>query len=90
MKKHIDVIISGKVIKVGFRFGAMEQAYKDGVTGFVKYQKNKEIYMEVEGEDEALDKFVKWCSKGCPGSQVADIVISESPHLKNYKTFEIL
>ena len=25
----LDIIISGKVIKVGFRFGAMEQAYKD-------------------------------------------------------------
>jgi len=89
MKKHVNIAISGKVVNVGFRFGAMERAYKDGVTGFVKYAKNKMVWIEVEGEEDQLDSFIKWCRKGCLGSIVNEVSLDESLDLKGFSSFEM-
>lgn len=90
MKKHYNITIHGNVVNVGFRFYAMERAYKDKVMGLAKYIKNNVIYIEAEGEDEQLQSFLVWCKKGPIGSIVEKVDVIEDENLINYDSFEII
>lgn len=86
--KHLNIIIKGRVQRVGFRFRTMEAAYKYGVSGIVMNQDDNSVYIEAEGEEEALEKFLAWCHRGPLGAKVEQV----DPHegdLKNYSSFEI-
>lgn len=63
MVEHVKIKISGKVQGVFFRASAKEQADALGVVGFAQNQPDGSLYIEAEGEEEALDKFVNWCKK---------------------------
>jgi len=88
MIRHVNLIISGKVQHVGFRFMTMQAAYKFGVFGYVKNKTNGSIYIEAEGEEEKLNKFIEWCKVGPVGAEIAEVDISEG-EIKNYTSFDI-
>ncbi len=88
MKRHLNLIIAGKVQHIGFRFMAMQAAYKYGVTGFARKKSNGSIYIEVEGEDDNLHNFMEWCKTGPVGAEIAEIDSTES-ELKDFKSFDI-
>ena len=87
--KHLDITVRGKVQGVGFRFSAMEAAYRFGINGFVKYSGSDLVYIEAEGRQEMLDQFVSWCRRGPLGARVTEVETHEAA-LKNFTTFEIL
>jgi acylphosphatase len=87
--KHLNITINGKVQGVGFRFSAMEQAYRFGVCGFVKNNGADTILIEAEGSGEMLDAFVSWCRRGSLGARVENVLVEEAPS-KHYTSFEIL
>ena len=66
----------------------MQKAYEYGVAGIVKYE-NGAIYIEAEGIEEPLTKFIAWCKKGPMGCKVSDFKI-ETGKIKDYKGFEML
>jgi len=86
--KHYEIKIIGKVQGVGFRFMAMEAAYKYHVRGFVQNLKDSSVYIEAEGKEEDLQRFLEWCRSGALGTKVDRIEVTEG-HLKNYVTFDI-
>jgi acylphosphatase len=88
MDKHLNITISGKVQKVGFRFVALQIAYEYGIRGMVKNVDHDHVYIEAEGDEEALDKYIKWAKKGPPGSIVREFRTEEG-EMKNYKAFDI-
>ncbi len=73
MKKHFNITI--------------KKAQKYGVSGFVKNQPPN-LYMEVEGEQAALDNFISWCEKGPLWARV-DKVEAHEAKLKNFEDFTI-
>lgn len=85
---HYNIIITGKVQRIGFRFLAMQMAIKCGVSGFVKYLDVDKIYMEAEGTEVQLQCFIKWCKNGPPGAIITQVSI-EKASLKNLESFEI-
>ena len=87
--KHYNISISGRVQRVGFRFSAMQAAYRHGVSGFVRNMKDDSVYIEAEGEEDAINLFLQWCRKGPPGARVDTAKISEG-EMKNFKKFDIL
>lgn len=86
MKKHLDIIIRGKVQNVGFRFYAQKKAHSLDITGFVKNQRDGSVYIEAEGEEPNLHEFLQWCHNGPPWADVESVHANESP-LKNYRGF---
>lgn len=88
MKKHFNIGIFGRVQGIFFRATAKEQADEFNLAGFARNEPNGSVYIEAEGEEEKLDKFVKWCYKGPPMAQVEKVTTAESP-LKNFLQFEI-
>jgi len=75
--KHIRIRITGRVQGVGFRFSAVEAAYRHDIKGFVKNNPDQTVQIEAEGDDARLKRFVDWCRKGPPGAVVTNIEISE-------------
>ena len=87
--KNIHLKIIGRVQHKGFRFSAMQNAYKFGITGIIRNLKDGALYIEAEGDEENLDKFVEWCNRGPIGAKVEEVII-ENGELKNYTGFDIL
>ncbi len=88
MKKHLNLIISGKVQHIGFRFMAMQAAYKYGVFGFARNKSNGTIYIEVEGEDENMNNFLDWCKVGPVGASIKEIEMEEG-EMKDFTAFDV-
>jgi acylphosphatase len=64
MKKNLILKIHGEVQGVGFRDATYWTARKLCVFGFVMNEPDGTIYIEAEGESDALKEFFAWCEKG--------------------------
>ncbi|HEX4103954.1 MAG TPA: acylphosphatase [Candidatus Paceibacterota bacterium] len=62
--KHLNIKVSGRVQRVGFRYGAKKHAQKLGLVGFARNEADESVYIEAEGDEEALKKFSDWCHRG--------------------------
>lgn len=87
MKKHLNIKIYGLVQGIFYRATAKEEAGKFNITGFARNAEDSSVYIEAEGEEENLDKFIEWCKKGPPLAKVEKVEVAESP-LKNFSEFE--
>lgn len=88
MLKHLQIVINGKVENKGFRFYALRGAKMMNITGEIS-QKNYQVIIEAEGEDEPLRSFEKWCAAGPDGCEITGIDITELP-MRGYDCFRIL
>ncbi|MCX6287116.1 MAG: acylphosphatase [Bacteroidetes bacterium] len=87
--KHYNIWISGSVQGVGFRFSTMQTAYRFGVLGFVQNMKDGIVYIEAEGEDDALYRFIQWCKRGPFGAKVDNVEVRDG-EIKDFKAFDII
>lgn len=88
MIKHFNIKIYGLVQGVFFRASTKEQADKLGISGFAKNMPDGSVYIEIEGEKDNLDKFVKWCNLGPMMARVEKVEVSEDK-LRDFSQFEI-
>jgi acylphosphatase len=86
---HVNITVSGKVQKIGFRFLSMQTAVKLRVCGFVKNVDHDKVYIEAEGKENDVEEFIKWCKTGPTWAKVNQISI-EKGELKNFLSFDIL
>lgn len=87
-KKHFDIRVSGRVQGVFFRASAADRAKSLRLTGFVRNERDSSVYIEAEGEENDLGKFVEWCKEGPPAAVVQSCEVSETP-MKYYSEFSI-
>jgi acylphosphatase len=88
MKKHVSITVHGKVQKVGFRFSAVDKALEWNLTGIVKNYEGDKVQIEVEGELDDLQKFLKWCHVGPEGAEIKKVDYVSTEDLENYETFQ--
>ena len=62
VRKHI--LFSGRVQGVGFRFTACSLARPLGLTGWLKNCYDGDVEMEVQGEEEAIDRMIEGLDRG--------------------------
>ena len=86
--KHFNVHIYGDVQGVGFRALAFKKAKELDIGGFVRNESDGSVYIEAEGEERLLNKFLAWCSDGPPTSKVEDVQ-KEEAELIGFQDFEI-
>ncbi len=89
MKKHFNIKIHGKVQGVFFRISAKRKADELDLVGIVRNEGDRTVYIEVEGEEEALDKFLDWCNQGSDYAKVEKVEAKEVG-LKEYDSFDIV
>lgn len=87
MIKHLNIKVYGLVQGIFFRASAKNLADKLKLFGFAQNENDGSVYIEVEGEEKNLEKFINWCHKGPPLAKVEKVEITESP-LKNFSEFK--
>jgi len=75
--KKIQII--GKVQNVGFRYYTQKKAIELNINGFVKNILDGSVYIEVVGEETAVDEFIMWCHSGPQWARVSDVQVHEIP-----------
>lgn len=88
MRKHVSITVHGKVQKVGFRFSAVDKALEYELVGIVKNYEDDKLQIEVEGELENLQKFLKWCHVGPEGAKIEKVDFTSTEELQNYEDFQ--
>ena len=86
---HVNILVTGKVQRIGFRFTSMQTAVKLGVNGFVMNVDQDKVYIEAEGEENKVEEFINWCKKGPTWANVKQISV-EKGVVKSFTSFEIL
>lgn len=89
MVKHLNIKIYGRVQMVGFRYSTKDEAEKAHVLGFTQNLSDGSVYVEAEGEESNLQKFLQWCQKG-PFLAKVDQIQVEEDRLKNFPDFKVL
>ena len=69
----IHLVIKGKVQGVFYRASAKDVAMKHGLKGWVKNTKEGDVEIKVQGPQDQVEEFIKWCYKGPPSAQVTSI-----------------
>jgi len=59
-----------------------------GIKGFVRNEANSNVYIEAEGEEEVLTRFIQWCHHGPENAAVKYVSVNED-ELVNFEGFEI-
>ncbi len=85
---HWGIDIQGKVQGVFFRASAREVARQLGLTGYVQNCEDGSVHIEVEGPEQELHQFLKWCHQGPASARVTAVDHKISEPI-GFQTFEI-
>ena len=86
--KRLVIIVSGRVQGVFYRASTKDQAELLGLKGFVRNEPNGDVYIEAEGDDFQLGKFLDWCKQGPPRS-IVQKVITEEREVVGFNNFDV-
>jgi|Deesub1362B_J571_1020462.scaffolds.fasta_scaffold01120_7 acylphosphatase len=89
MDRLAKIWVSGVVQGVGFRFFVNRLASQYGLGGIVKNLPDGRVYIEVEGDREVIQAFLKDVRVGHPWARVTDIQVEWLPFEGKYRNFRI-
>lgn len=84
MIKRANVIVSGTVQGVNFRWYAKRKALALGITGWVRNTPDGKVECEFQGSEENVDQMIEIIKSGPPSASVDDVQIKwfdEDPDL---------
>ncbi|MDA1208815.1 MAG: acylphosphatase [bacterium] len=83
-----QITVSGRVQEVFFRATSRDIAVAMGLKGWVRNTDEGNVEMHIEGPQEAVDRFEKWCHTGPPSAKVERIFVQPVDDF-GYTSFEI-
>ena len=86
--RNAQLTITGRVQGVGFRYYAVKKAGEMHISGYVRNMHDGSVFIEAEGEEPDLDRYILWCQKGPASSRVDRVDITPGV-IKNYNDFSI-
>ncbi|WP_283621833.1 acylphosphatase [Limosilactobacillus avium] len=87
---NYQLTISGIVQGVGFRWGCMNIARQFKVTGFVRNLPSGQVYIEVQGQEDQVQQFIKRVKAGpTPYARVVDCQVTTGRCQDYGQTFTI-
>jgi acylphosphatase len=84
-----EIIVSGKVQGVGFRYYAHKRALEHHITGYVQNIPDNRVLIVAEGRLSDLKTFRDYMQLGPPMARVVRLSVSLSPFTGSYSGFEI-
>ena len=85
--KRYHVIVEGRVQGVGFRGHCTSLALQENLTGTVRNMENGMVEIYVQGEPDAIDRFLDGLRGGNRWIRVDDITLKEVPVKPGQKKF---
>jgi acylphosphatase len=89
MKSQYEMVVSGKVQGVGFRYYTWKRAMEHGITGFVRNLPGREVLVVAEGEAADLDTLADYLRSGPPMARVTGFTLAKSRFTGTYDGFDI-
>ncbi len=80
--------VTGRVQGVGFRYFTVREAEKEGIKGFVRNEPDGSVYIEAEGDEDALERFILRIRKGPLWGRVDHVSVLDQPP-RGYEKFVI-
>ncbi|MFN2489770.1 MAG: acylphosphatase [Actinomycetota bacterium] len=71
------VLVSGRVQGVFFRDSCRERAADAGLAGWVRNTPDGRVEASFEGEQEAVDGLIEWCSSGPRAADVDSVSVED-------------
>jgi acylphosphatase len=84
------IVISGRVQGVYFRASARDVARARRLSGWVRNRTEGDVEAVVEGEEAAVQAFLKWCHHGPPGAYVTNVQVTPELYTGEYPSFCIV
>jgi acylphosphatase len=81
-----QLVITGRVQGVGFRFYMERKARELGVTGWVRNRRDGSVEAMVQGTSGAVEAMIAWARRGPPSAVVAEVRVTEASG--DFATFE--
>lgn len=88
MKAYI-LKISGDVQGVSFRYFARTEVENLGLAGWAQNEHDGSVTVFIQGEEEAIQKLIKWAKVGSPMATVENVNADEVEVDENIKGFEV-
>ena len=88
--RRLQVLLAGRVQGVGFRFFAVEQARRRGLTGWVRNRVGGQVEVLAEGPEENLLDFLAALREGPPLAWVQSPAPDWSAARGEFTRFEVL
>lgn len=89
MKIAAQILVKGRVQGVGFRWFAMREAERLGISGYVKNLVNGQVEIYVEGEREIVQHFKQIMNRGPGFGRVDELDFIEMPFQDKYRNFSV-
>jgi acylphosphatase len=86
--KALDVVVSGRVQRVGFRAFTRRNALLLGVKGYVENTGDGKVHAVLEGDDHQVDKLLELVRQGPGVAEVREVKVSEVEKA-GHKGFEV-
>lgn len=80
--------VRGRVQGVGFRYSAIQEARRLGITGWVRNETDGDVEVWAEGPSEKLAAFSRWLRRGPPCARV-ETVDKEEKQPRGYREFGV-
>ena len=87
--KRVNILVSGIVQGVCFRYFAQQQAKHLGLTGWVRNLYNGKVEILAEGDDVNILELIKWSKHGPPHASVKNIEILWKSYQNEFSNFNI-
>lgn len=87
MKENLEIIISGRVQGVGYRYFVQLKAAEHQISGYVRNLPTGDVMVVAEGEQIDLETFVDHLKAGPTRAVVRKVTLSRSPYTGSYDGF---
>ena len=78
MTQAVDVTVTGRVQGVFFRAETQAEAYRLGVSGWVRNDPDGSVAAHFEGDSGAVDAMVAWCRGGPRRARVESVDVRDA------------
>jgi acylphosphatase len=88
-KVAAEMIVSGRVQGVGYRFFTERVAEKHNIRGWSMNLPDGSVALEIEADEEDAKRFIEELEQGPPMAQVEDVQVSWKTHQGKFNNFTI-
>jgi acylphosphatase len=88
--KRVHVLVSGRVTGVGFRYFVQRWALRLALTGWVRNLPDESVETVAEGDEQALQDFVRCLKEGPPFSRVEGFSVEWENSSGDFQDFRIV
>ncbi len=89
MQTRCKIIVKGLVQEVGYRYFCYQKALLYKLTGYAKNLSNRNVEIEIQGESNLIEDFIKEIRIGPVGAQVNSISTLQIPLVNQETGFRI-